>query len=72
MWAHDYEKEQIIKSRTAEKVSCSAPEFNQFASVSLSDLATIATILRTAKISKRKKEWVDKFIKDVFSVDDKE
>lgn len=66
-WIHGHStlEEAIIVPQTKERIYCNEDRFQNYVSVSITDLQNLALILKHSKVPKKVRLIVEKFNKDV-------
>ena len=68
---HDYLRQEIIEPITYRRIYTGDAEFNRYVSISLDDLAKLAIVLKNAKLPRKVRRIVERFSKEVKTVEKK-
>ena len=69
IYGHDHVTQEIVTPVSHERIYTGDPEFNKFVSIKLSDLSKLALVLRHAKLPRKVRRIVEKFTKEVKTVE---
>lgn len=64
IYGHDYTYGEIIRPVSYERISCRSPEFQDYVSFSIDDLAKVRLLIKHGKLPKKVRIILEKFDKD--------